>query len=122
MVRQLILSVFTIILFSSGAKAQIIDEDCPFDFLPTVVFDKGSVVLTKASMVALDSFANYLIYNPTCSLKIVGSNGKGNRKLVNRRLAKVVEYLNGKDVKESRFIVTYSILLPTTSIAFRKAT
>lgn len=120
MIRKLIILFVAVTLFSFGAKAQIIDEDCPFNYFPTVVFDKGSVALTEASKVALDSFANYLIHNPTCSVKIVGNNDKGESKLVKRRLAKIVEYLDKKNVKESRFIVTYSISLPSTRITFRK--
>ena len=119
MIRKLIVFFVAITFFSSGAKAQIIDKDCPFDYFPTVVFEQGSFGLTKASRLALDSFANYLIYNPTCSVKIIGSN-KSEGRMVKKRLSRVMEYLQDKRVRESQFVVTYSTSLPTTRIKFSK--
>jgi hypothetical protein len=121
MFKKTIQFFITLILLSSGVKSQIINEACPFDNGPTVAFNRGSVALTKASKAVLDSFVNYLIYNPTCFVKIVGGKDRSNRKLVKKRLGTVIEHLGNKGVKRERFIITYSVSLPTTRITFTKA-
>jgi hypothetical protein len=121
MIRTSFLFFAIILFFTLKVKAQIIDENCPFSYLPEVVFNQGSALLTKASQVALDSFVNYLVYNPTCTINIVGSNNKKSRKLIRRRVAAVVDFLLGNsNIQEERLIVVFDTSVATTKVRFKK--